>query len=70
MTCQKCVNIIYKSVADLKGIRNIDISLERGTVIVETDLPYSIIQERIEQTGKQAVLKGYGGLNIFFLYIF
>ncbi|XP_029161245.1 copper chaperone for superoxide dismutase isoform X2 [Nylanderia fulva] len=60
MTCEKCVNAIHKSIADLKGIRNIDISLERGTVIVETDLSYSIIQERIEQTGKQAVLKGYG----------
>lgn len=60
MTCEKCINAISKSVADLKGIRNIDISLERGTVIVETDLPYSIIQERIEQTGRQAVLKGYG----------
>ncbi|KMQ87620.1 copper chaperone for superoxide dismutase [Lasius niger] len=60
MTCEKCVNAISKSVADLEGIRNIDISLERGTVIIETDLPYSIIQERIEQTGKQAVLKGYG----------
>lgn len=60
MTCENCINAISKSVADLKGIRNIDISLERGTVIVETDLPYSIIQERIEQTGRQAVLKGYG----------
>lgn len=66
MTCEKCVDAISKSVSDLKGIRNIDISLERGTVIIETDLPYFIIQQRIEQTGRQAVLKGYGGLNIFY----
>lgn len=62
MTCEKCVKSISKSIADLEGIQNIDISLERGTVVVETSVPYSVIQERIERTGKQAILKGYGGL--------
>lgn len=65
MTCQKCVNAIRESIADLEGIQNIDVSLERGTVVVETNLPYSVVQEKIEKTGRQAVLKGYGGLNIF-----
>lgn len=65
MTCERCVNAISKSIADLDGIRNVDISLERGTVTLETSLPYSIVQERIERTGRQAVLKGYGGLNEF-----
>ncbi|RLU22631.1 hypothetical protein DMN91_004909 [Ooceraea biroi] len=60
MTCERCVNAISKSLADLEGIRNIDISLDRGTVIVESDLSYSVIQERIEKTGRRAVLKGYG----------
>jgi len=63
MTCEKCVDAISKSLADLEGIRNVDISLERGTVILETNLPFSVIQERIERTRRQAVLKGYGGLN-------
>ncbi|XP_011632900.1 copper chaperone for superoxide dismutase-like, partial [Pogonomyrmex barbatus] len=62
MTCEKCVNAISKSIADLEGVQNIDISLERGTVILETNLPSSVIQERIERTGRRAVLKGYGGL--------
>ncbi|XP_012541350.1 copper chaperone for superoxide dismutase isoform X1 [Monomorium pharaonis] len=60
MTCDRCVNAISKSIADLEGIRNVDISLERGTVTLETNLPYSVIQKRIESTGRQAVLKGYG----------
>ncbi|XP_032676384.1 copper chaperone for superoxide dismutase [Odontomachus brunneus] len=60
MTCQKCVNAIRESITDMEGIQNIDISLEHGTVVVETNLPYSVIQERIEKTGRQAVLKGYG----------
>nr|XP_012231671.1 PREDICTED: copper chaperone for superoxide dismutase isoform X1 [Linepithema humile] len=60
MTCQKCVKAISESIADLEGIQNVDVSLDRGTVIVETNLPYSIVQEKIEKTGRQAVLKGYG----------
>lgn len=70
MTCEKCVNAISKSIADLNGIRNVDISLERGTVTLETSLPYTVIQERIERTGRQAVLKGYGGLNEFYYAIY
>lgn len=68
MTCQKCVNAIRESIADMEGIQNIDISLERGTVVLATNLPYSVIQERIEKTGRQAVLKGYGGSNIPLLF--
>ncbi|XP_011704983.1 PREDICTED: copper chaperone for superoxide dismutase-like [Wasmannia auropunctata] len=70
MTCERCVNAISKSIADLEGIRNVDISLERGTVTLETNLPYFVIQERIERTGRQAVLKGYGGLNKVFYVIY
>lgn len=68
MTCQKCVNAIRESIEGMEGIQNIDISLERGTVVVETNLPYSVIQEKIEKTGRQAVLKGYGGLIYSLLY--
>lgn len=69
MTCQRCVDAIRGSIANVEGIQDIDISLERGTVVVKTNLPCSVIQERIEKTGKQAVLKGYGGLNIHFFFI-
>ena len=62
MTCQKCVDAVRNSLADLSGIKNVDISLEKGNVVVETSLPYSVIQEKIEvDSGKKAVLKGYGG---------
>ncbi|XP_011867053.1 PREDICTED: copper chaperone for superoxide dismutase isoform X2 [Vollenhovia emeryi] len=60
MTCEKCVDAIAKSLAGLDGIRNVDISLEQGTVTLEASLPYSVVQERIEKTGRQAVLKGFG----------
>ncbi|XP_076232433.1 copper chaperone for superoxide dismutase isoform X2 [Calliopsis andreniformis] len=60
MTCQKCVDTVRNKLTDISGIKNVDISLEKGNVVVETSLPYSVIQEKIEQTGKKAILKGYG----------
>ncbi|XP_015191274.1 PREDICTED: copper chaperone for superoxide dismutase-like isoform X2 [Polistes dominula] len=60
MTCQKCVNAVQESLSDLNDIQNLNISLERGTVVVETNLPFTLIQEKIEKSGKKAVLKGYG----------
>lgn len=69
MTCQKCVDLVRNTLTGIDGIENIDISLENNNVIVETNLPYSIIQEKIEQTGKKAILKGYGG-NCIVHYIF
>ena len=64
MTCQKCVNAVENSLVGLNGVNNVNVSLERGTVIVDTSLPYSLIQEKIENSGRRAVLKGYGGKEI------
>ena len=64
MTCQKCVNAVENSLVGLNGVNNVNVSLERGTVIVDTSLPYSLIQEKIENSGRRAVLKGYGGEEI------
>lgn len=66
MTCQKCVDAVRNTLTGINGIENIDISLEKGNVVIETNLPYSLIQEKIEQSGRQAVLKGYGSNNILF----
>ncbi|XP_063992840.1 copper chaperone for superoxide dismutase [Diachasmimorpha longicaudata] len=60
MTCQNCVKKVEESLGKLKGIQGVDVSLERGTVVVQTHLPYSEVQETIEKSGKRAVLKGYG----------
>ncbi|XP_017752406.1 PREDICTED: copper chaperone for superoxide dismutase isoform X2 [Eufriesea mexicana] len=60
MTCQNCVDKVRNTLTGISGIKSIDISLEKGNVIIETNLPYSIIQEKIEESGKKAVLKGYG----------
>lgn len=61
MTCQKCVNAIQNALSKVEGVNSYNISLEQGSVIVDTSLPHSKIQETIESTGRKAVLKGYGG---------
>ncbi|XP_014251592.1 copper chaperone for superoxide dismutase [Cimex lectularius] len=60
MTCQSCVKKVEESLTGVEGLNIIDLSLEKGTVLVETSLPSSVVQERIESSGKVAVLKGYG----------
>lgn len=43
----------------LKDIGNVEVNQEQGRVIVETDkFPWSEIQQRIESTGRKAVLTG------------
>lgn len=47
----------------VEGIENVKISLENQSVVLNTALPSFEVQRLIEQTGKQAVLKGYGSGN-------
>lgn len=60
MTCEKCVGAISSALSNVEGIENFEISLEKGSVIVQTSLPSNTIKEKIETTGRRAILKGYG----------
>ncbi|XP_022197059.2 copper chaperone for superoxide dismutase [Nilaparvata lugens] len=60
MTCESCERKVRNALRDLKEIEKLTISVDNGTVLVETSLPSSIIQDRIESTGMKAVLKGFG----------
>ncbi|KAL0133544.1 hypothetical protein PUN28_000935 [Cardiocondyla obscurior] len=60
MVDEKCIDEISKSIADLDGVHDLTISLDTDRVTLRTSLPHSIIQEKIEKTGRKAVLKGYG----------
>jgi copper chaperone for superoxide dismutase len=55
------MNEIRESLSNVKGIESVNISLDKETVIVETSLPSAEVQQKIETTGRRAVLKGYGG---------
>lgn len=60
MTCQSCVNKISNALDGVDGITNVDINLDKQTVLVDTSLPSTVVKSHIESTGLIAVLKGYG----------
>lgn len=45
----------------LKDIGSVEIDVASGRVVVNSDLPWIEIQEKIEKTGRRAVLSGFGG---------
>ncbi|XP_011501262.1 PREDICTED: copper chaperone for superoxide dismutase [Ceratosolen solmsi marchali] len=63
MECQKCVDSVRNALHKVEGIRNVQVSLDQNSVIIDTNLSHLKIQEIIENTGKKAVLKGYGEDN-------
>ncbi|XP_040265496.1 copper chaperone for superoxide dismutase isoform X1 [Bufo bufo] len=63
MTCEKCVHAVNSSLQGVKGIQNVNVSLESEAVVVETTLPASEVQKLLESTGRRAVLKGMGSIR-------
>lgn len=49
----------------LQDVGNVQIDVPTGRVVVNTDLPWVEIQEKIERTGRRAVLSGFGGRCMF-----
>lgn len=46
----------------LKDAGSVDIDVPSGRVVVRSNLPWIEIQEKIEKTGRRAVLSGFGGM--------
>lgn len=63
MTCEKCKAAVLNSLSNIDGINNVEVSLEKSSVVVDTTLPYTVVQKEIEKTGKKTVFKGIGGNN-------
>lgn len=59
MTCGGCEDKVRESLQKI-GVQNMVIDVEKQSVVVETDVPFTKVQEAIRSTGKVAVLKGYG----------
>lgn len=53
----------------LEGFGNVEIDPNLGRVIVHTNAPWSDIQNKIEDTGRRAVLTGFGGRYNSFINI-
>nr|UYG55613.1 superoxide dismutase 1 [Geocoris pallidipennis] len=61
MKCKSCSEKIEKALKNLDGVSNVEVSFEKGSVVIESKLSSSVVQRAIESTGCIAVLKGYGG---------
>ncbi|XP_044263191.1 copper chaperone for superoxide dismutase [Tribolium madens] len=61
MTCNSCVEAVQKSLAGDPNIKNVNVDLEKGSVVVTSTLPTLQIQEKLESTGRKVVVRGYAG---------
>ncbi|CCK70725.1 copper metallochaperone ATX1 KNAG_0F00560 [Huiozyma naganishii CBS 8797] len=54
MTCSACSNAISKVLTRMEPeVTKFDVSLEKQTVDVQTDLAYETVLEKIQKTGKE-----------------
>ncbi|ORX61684.1 hypothetical protein DM01DRAFT_1127645 [Hesseltinella vesiculosa] len=52
MSCSGCSNAVQRALSKVEGVEKIDISLEKQTVVVDTNLPRETVLETIKKTGK------------------
>ncbi|XP_022223609.2 copper chaperone for superoxide dismutase [Drosophila obscura] len=45
----------------LDGLGEVDVDIQEGRVIIQTESPWSEVHDKIEATGRKAVLSGFGG---------
>ncbi|KAI8969171.1 hypothetical protein BDF20DRAFT_827437, partial [Mycotypha africana] len=52
MSCSGCSNAVNRALTRLEGVKNVDISLEKQEVVVDTELPRETVLAAIKKTGK------------------
>jgi len=60
MSCKSCSDAIHCVLDKEPGVRSVDIDVGKDSVIVNTSLPSQQILDKIESTGRPAVLMGMG----------
>jgi copper chaperone len=57
MTCEHCVASVTEEVADLPGVRRVDVVLAEGALTVEAEPPLSDddVREAVEEAGYRLV---------------
>lgn len=63
LTCQSCVDSVSKELLKNEGITNVKCDLATQTVSVEGSTPPSQIIESIQNTGRDAIVRGTGKPN-------
>jgi len=65
MTCGSCENAVRESLQHIRGIENVEIDVQKQSVVIMTIQPADTIQKAIETTGMLAVLRGQGRAEHF-----
>ncbi|KAG7665454.1 uncharacterized protein J8A68_001142 [[Candida] subhashii] len=63
MECNACVESVAKVLGKLEGIQKFDINLKSNLVTTEGTLPPSTIVRAIQETGRDAIIRGTGRPN-------
>ncbi|KAJ5397470.1 hypothetical protein N7509_005583 [Penicillium cosmopolitanum] len=63
MTCESCVKHVSTSLYKLDGINKVDANLKEQLVFIEGTAPPSSIVSAIQDTGRDAILRGSGTSN-------
>jgi len=63
MTCESCIKDISTSLHKLSGIESVSANLKEQLVTISGTAPPSAIVAAIQQTGRDAILRGSGGSN-------
>lgn len=63
MTCDGCVKDISGSLNKIEGINKVDANLKEQLVFIEGTAPPSKIVSAIQDTGRDAILRGSGTSN-------
>ncbi|KAL7918647.1 heavy-metal-associated domain-containing protein [Trichoderma austrokoningii] len=53
MTCGGCSGAIERVLKKLEGVESYEVSLDKQTAVVVTELPYETVLEKIHKTGKK-----------------
>lgn len=61
MKCDSCANAVEKSLANVDGIKHVNVDLKANTVVVQTTLSADDVRKRIQSTGRKVVIKGLDG---------
>ncbi|KAI1905590.1 hypothetical protein LOZ39_006487, partial [Ophidiomyces ophidiicola] len=63
LTCESCVEDISKPLYEIKGVNKVEADLKNQLVLVEGTAAPSAIVTAIQDTGRDAVLRGSGSSN-------
>lgn len=63
MTCQSCIDSVVSALGDVPGLERFDIDFENNTVSVKGITAPSTIVRAIQETGRDAIIRGTGKPN-------